>query len=472
MRFSCTSCGATFQTAAGVAAKAAFPCPGCGGEMSATAEIVELRPDRLPTRRYDADDLRARLEVEKEESARARGSNRSPDQVWFAAVQGRQVGPLTPAGLQGLRARGQLSAATLVWRVGWPAWVAAEAAAELWPVLGLAEEISTSPFPLHATEPTPPPIQSTYPAALAASEGPTEAGSAGALTAPFPRAEVGVAPPIEATQPMPQQQSLPFEVPELAPSVAGGGGGSGQAHLPGPAVGAVAVAYGTSTPAAAEEAKRAAPEAAGAIVSEGASAAVRAGQWEEDTVPNAPASRFLRGDTIPDAKLPDFGEGGPEAGPPAIPHAGGDPAALGEALASASPRTAAEARSAGGGPSLRVLAGGAVDEAPPPTRPAREEARRPFVPALRRTRQPPARPSAPEPEPQPIQVLDLSGGVGQALPERKTAGPPPPQGPGPTRLRRLFSTDGAGSEIDPRLVAVALAVLGALLGIVFLLRGR
>jgi GYF domain 2 len=139
MRFSCMSCGATFQTAAGAAPKATFACPACGGEMATSADVVELHQDRVPTRRYDAVELRARLELEKEESARTRGTPRSAGQIWFAAVQGRQVGPLTPAGLHGLRARGQLQAATLVWREGWPAWVAAEAVAELRPVLGLAE---------------------------------------------------------------------------------------------------------------------------------------------------------------------------------------------------------------------------------------------------------------------------------------------------------------------------------------------
>jgi hypothetical protein len=427
MRFSCTSCGATFQTAAGVAAKAAFPCPGCGGEMAATAEVVELRPDRLPTRRYDADDLRARLEVEKEESARARGSNRSPDQVWFAAVQGRQVGPLTPAGVQGLRARGQLSPATLVWRVGWPSWVAAEAAPELRPALGLAEEISTSPFPLLASEPTPPPLLSTYPVALGAS--PTGPEQSPAPAGQVPPPEGSAPPPIEGAQPVPQQQSLPFELPPAsAPALA---------------------------PASAS-----------------ASAPARNGPWEEDTVPNAQSTRFLRGDTIPDARLPDFGEadGAGTAGPPAIPHAGGDPAALGAALASASPRTAAEARPAGGGPALWVLAGGAADEVVPAQRPAREEPRRPFVPALRRTRPPPPRPS--EPEPQPLKVLELSGGEESGRPAQEAGAPPALPGRAPTGLRRLFSTDAAGNEIDPRLVAVALAVLGALAGILLLLRGR
>ena len=95
LRFSCKSCGATFQTTSGTGPKAAFACPACGGEMAASAEVVELHSDRIPTRRYDMQELRARLETEREESARARGTPRTAEQVWFAAVQGRQVGPLT-----------------------------------------------------------------------------------------------------------------------------------------------------------------------------------------------------------------------------------------------------------------------------------------------------------------------------------------------------------------------------------------
>ncbi len=167
MRFSCKSCLATFQTATGAPAVVTFRCPSCNGEMAAVAEVVDLWQDRIPTRRYDLDDLRARLTHEKEEAAKTRVAPRSPDQVWFAAVQGRQVGPLSAAGIAGLRARGQLSAASLVWREGWSAWVAAEAVEELRTILGLPEEKLGQPFPVRPAAPAPPPIDSTYAAAHA-----------------------------------------------------------------------------------------------------------------------------------------------------------------------------------------------------------------------------------------------------------------------------------------------------------------
>jgi hypothetical protein len=165
MRFSCKSCQATFQTATGAPAAAGFRCPSCNGEMAVVAEVVDLYQDRSPTRRYDLDDLRARLDLEREEFAKSRGAPRSADQVWFAAVQGRQVGPLSVAGIAGLRARGQLSAASLVWREGWPSWVAAEAVPERRQILGLPEEQLGRPFPVQPAEPAPPPFESTYAAA-------------------------------------------------------------------------------------------------------------------------------------------------------------------------------------------------------------------------------------------------------------------------------------------------------------------
>ena len=41
--------------------------------MLATADVVELHGDRIPTRRYDVDELRARLEAERDLSAQKRG---------------------------------------------------------------------------------------------------------------------------------------------------------------------------------------------------------------------------------------------------------------------------------------------------------------------------------------------------------------------------------------------------------------
>lgn len=170
MRFSCKSCQATFQTATAAPASQSFRCPSCNGEMAAAAEVVDLWQDRIPTRRYDLDDLRARLDAEREEFARSRGARLGADQIWFAAVQGRQVGPLSAAGIAGLRARGQLSPASLVWREGWPSWVAAEAVPELRPILGLPEETPGRPFPVQPSAPTPPPFDSTYAAARATTE--------------------------------------------------------------------------------------------------------------------------------------------------------------------------------------------------------------------------------------------------------------------------------------------------------------
>jgi hypothetical protein len=117
-----------------------------------------------------------------------------------------------------------------------------------------------------------------------------------------------------------------------------------------------------------------------------------------------------------------------------------------------------------------VLSGGAADEVARPQRGTVEEVRRPFVPALRRTRAPAARPGTPET--QPLKVLDLSGPDDAGLPARSTTPVPASRTPTSAGLRRLFSTDGEGQELDQRLVAVALAVVGALVGIVLLLRGR
>ena len=106
--------------------------------MEKSADVIDL--DRAETRRYDLHDLKSRLEAEKA----AAGSTGGPGQVWFVAAQGRKVGPLTRAGLEGLRARGILAPQTLVWRAGWPLWAAAEAVPELRPLLGLSLELTGS----------------------------------------------------------------------------------------------------------------------------------------------------------------------------------------------------------------------------------------------------------------------------------------------------------------------------------------
>lgn len=99
--------------------------------MESEADVVELHGDRLATRPYDLDELKARLAEEHHAAAPQGGP------VWFAGVDGHSVGPLTLQGLEGLRARGHLQRATLVWREGWPVWAAAEAVPELRDLLGL-----------------------------------------------------------------------------------------------------------------------------------------------------------------------------------------------------------------------------------------------------------------------------------------------------------------------------------------------
>jgi hypothetical protein len=100
--------------------------------MAAEADVLALNGDRIPTRPYDL------AELLQQEKAAAPPSER----VWFVAVQGRSVGPLTAAGLEGLLARGQLHKRTLVWREGWPAWTAAETVTELCGILGLPEPVA------------------------------------------------------------------------------------------------------------------------------------------------------------------------------------------------------------------------------------------------------------------------------------------------------------------------------------------
>ena len=98
--------------------------------MEPEADVLELH-DRMPTRQYDLASLRRRLEAERKAAPSHEG------QIWYVGIQGRSVGPLTAAGLEGLAARGQLGRESLVWREGWPAWTAADAVPELRSILGL-----------------------------------------------------------------------------------------------------------------------------------------------------------------------------------------------------------------------------------------------------------------------------------------------------------------------------------------------
>lgn len=234
MRFSCPDCSSTFQTAAGAAPAAGLRCPACGAAMVATADVVELHADRAATRRYDLDELRARLEAERGLSAQRRtGRVETPEragQIWFVGVQGRQVGPLSTGGLQGLRARGQLGAASLVWREGWPGWVALEAVAELRGLAGLVEATDPSiaaPFdlpPHEARPPAPPPPPEDH-AEEITSPGAPGAGPGGEAGAP--QAAAGVAPPpLSERSPAPgepargEPAAAPVEGPASAPAAA------------------------------------------------------------------------------------------------------------------------------------------------------------------------------------------------------------------------------------------------------------
>jgi hypothetical protein len=104
--------------------------------MEASTGVVDLH--RVPTRRYDLQELKARLVQEKEASAQPASAG---DQLWYLAVQSRKAGPMTRAGLVGVKERGLLSPSSLVWREGWPVWAAAEAVQELRPLLGLSPEL-------------------------------------------------------------------------------------------------------------------------------------------------------------------------------------------------------------------------------------------------------------------------------------------------------------------------------------------
>lgn len=142
VRFACPDCHASFQTAPAATAPVRVACAACGAEMQPAADVLDLH--RVPTRRYDLHELQARLEQEREATAQPAPE---PDQIWFAGVGGRRVGPLTLAGLEGLKARGQLAGTTLMWREGWPVWAAAEAVPELRPLLGLPPEPRTPEGP-------------------------------------------------------------------------------------------------------------------------------------------------------------------------------------------------------------------------------------------------------------------------------------------------------------------------------------
>ncbi|GLX02749.1 SPFH domain-containing protein [Microtetraspora sp. NBRC 16547] len=58
-----------------------------------------------------------------------------PQEQWYVAVGGRQQGPYDPAALPGLVGTGELTRASLVWRVGMPAWLPADQVPELSPLM-------------------------------------------------------------------------------------------------------------------------------------------------------------------------------------------------------------------------------------------------------------------------------------------------------------------------------------------------
>lgn len=155
--------------------------------MEASADVVDLH--RVPTRRYDLQELKARLEQEKEASAQPASAG---EQIWYVGVGGRKVGPMTRAGLVGLKERGLLSASSLVWREGWPVWAAAEAVQELRPLLGLSLELELAPpLPGDALdgdrmERAQPPTSAPKPPELEASA----PAAAPLVAAPAPRASV------------------------------------------------------------------------------------------------------------------------------------------------------------------------------------------------------------------------------------------------------------------------------------------
>ncbi len=152
--------------------------------MQPEADVVDLH--RIPTRRYDLQELKARLALEREATEPRSETPHEPGQVWFVGVAGRRVGPLTRAGLEGLKARGQLAVTSLVWREGWPVWAAAEAVPELRPLLGLSPELAV-PLPRELAAP-PLPAQESLPFAALVEEVTDPAGLALAQAAAAPTA--------------------------------------------------------------------------------------------------------------------------------------------------------------------------------------------------------------------------------------------------------------------------------------------
>ncbi len=503
MRFSCKSCQATFQTATAAPASQSFRCPSCNGEMAAAAEVVDLWQDRIPTRRYDLDDLRARLDAEREEFAHCAGPGWARIRFWFAAVQGRQVGPLSAAGIAGLRARGQLSPASLVWREGWPSWVAAEAVPELRATLGLPEETPGRPFPVQPSAPTPPPFDSTYAAARATAESElfldpllpgdkTEpaaripellssraTGDAGsALPAPHGPAVPPSASPTPLAQPLPERPGALGPEPSAAP----------------PAI-AQAVAPAAAAPAAAAPAAAApAPAAPEGAAADSSSPALVARMGI--IVPPAaagPAASPIAGE--PSSRPP----GGPSlvppppVEPPALPLA--DEAELERAASAVFAQAregelAAEATDPGAGPALAARTDGERERSPGAASDAagaaRAEARSPgearCVDAVAAAMQPgaaagdearaaratsgAAAPSDPSGAGAPLQMIDLSatGPADEAAPPRRSR--PPSQ-------QQWFSSPEARPETEPRSPLVLGAALAlALLVLWLLMRSR
>jgi hypothetical protein len=242
VRFACPSCHASFQTAPASSAPVQVACAACGAAMQPEADVVDLH--RIPTRRYDLQDLKARLALEREATEPRSEPAPEPGQVWFVGVAGRRVGPLTRAGLEGLKARGQLAGASLVWREGWPVWAAAEAVPELRPLLGLAPEL-VAPLPRELAAP-PLPAQESLPFAALVEEVTDPGGldrAAAAPSAPAAPVHESFTDAVEqATDPAAGRPAPLAEVTGSAAAPPQGSTGTGALPLPG------AIAAGAPTP--------------------------------------------------------------------------------------------------------------------------------------------------------------------------------------------------------------------------------
>ncbi len=70
------------------------------------------------------------------------------DRVWFAAINGAQVGPLDAAGIQQQLAAGQISPATLLWKNGMAAWTPGQQIPELAALFAAPPPIPGAPPPI------------------------------------------------------------------------------------------------------------------------------------------------------------------------------------------------------------------------------------------------------------------------------------------------------------------------------------